>query len=150
MPKFEITDDAFRVVTGQAPPIAVPDGLPPVLPSVQDALDDAERYTRPGTLMVMRRVTAERAIAERIKMARHDLDVFISSIESSTPIRARVETGSVVERLTEGMVAFGAAAPILVLGRRGATATSGVPGAIAYRVASMTRVPVLMHKATES
>jgi hypothetical protein len=66
VPKFEITDDAFRIVTGQAPPIAVPDGLPPVLPSVQGALDDAERYTRPGTLMVMRRVTAERAIAEAL------------------------------------------------------------------------------------
>lgn len=66
MPKFEIADDAFRIIRGEVRPVAVPDGLPAVSASIQSALEETERYTRPGTLMVMRRIDADRETAEAL------------------------------------------------------------------------------------
>jgi len=66
MPRFEIADDAYRIITGQVPPVAVPDGLPVVDSSSRLALEDTERYTRPGTLMVMRRIAANRETAQAL------------------------------------------------------------------------------------
>ena len=66
MPRFEIADDAYRIITGQVPPLAVPDGLPPLHRTARLALDDTERYTRPGTLVVMRRIVADRDVAQAI------------------------------------------------------------------------------------
>ena len=64
MSTFEITEDAFRIVTGQAPPIAVPDGLPPVLPSVQ---------AHCGAATVNRKLSAVSAFYQHA--ARHGVDL---------------------------------------------------------------------------
>ena len=66
MPKFEIADDAYRIATGQVQPVAAPESLPTVDPAVQVALDTTERYTRPGTLVQMRRVVADRSTAQTL------------------------------------------------------------------------------------
>src|SRR5262245_37597309 len=66
MPRFEIADDAYRIVTGQIQPVAVPDGLPALDSSARLALDGTERYTRPGTLIVMRRLVADREAAHAL------------------------------------------------------------------------------------
>jgi nucleotide-binding universal stress UspA family protein len=92
---------------------------------------------------------AERVVGERVNLARHDLAVFLGGVDSPTAVLSRVETGSVVERLTEAAAVIGTRSPVLVLGRHGPRSHS-TPGATAYRIASMTRVPVLMHKDARS
>ena len=66
MPRFEIADDAFRIATGQVQPMAAPESLPTVDPEVRSALDTTERYTRPGTLVLMRRIDADRSTAQTL------------------------------------------------------------------------------------
>lgn len=64
MPRFEIAEDAFKIITGETRPIAVTAALPQVSAAVQGALDDSERYTRPGTLVLTRRIAADRQTAK--------------------------------------------------------------------------------------
>lgn len=93
---------------------------------------------------------AERVLAERVDLARRDLAAFLGGLHTPVSVTRQVETGSIVERLTEIAAPIGDRHPWLVLGRRSKRSTAGTPGAIAYRVASLARVPVLMHKETES
>lgn len=60
MPRFEIADDAFKIATGEVQPVAVSGALPALPAGARTALEDSERYTRPGTLLLMRRVDADR------------------------------------------------------------------------------------------
>ena len=66
MARFEIPDDAYRIVTGEVQPLAAPEPLPAVDSAVRDALDDTERYTRPGTLVMMRRISADGSTAHAL------------------------------------------------------------------------------------
>ena len=60
MPRFEIADDAFKIATGEVQPLAVSGALPALPAGARSALEDSERYTRPGTLLLMRRIDADR------------------------------------------------------------------------------------------
>jgi hypothetical protein len=66
MPSFEIPDDAYRIITGQVQPLAALESLPAVEPTVRVALDATQRYTRPGTLVPMRRMVADRSTAHAL------------------------------------------------------------------------------------
>jgi hypothetical protein len=61
------------------------------------------------------------------------------------PITLHVETGRVEERLADRVAAAGGTHPLLVLGRRLRKDRGGSPGSTAYRVLTLTRVPVLMY-----
>jgi len=64
MPTFDITEDAFKLVAGGAAP-------EPPIPALSDpartALEASERYTRAGTLIIMRRITADTAAAKELR-----------------------------------------------------------------------------------
>ena len=66
MARFEIAEDAFKIATGAVRPVAATEALPELSASARLALADSERYTRPGTLTVMRRVVADRETAQGI------------------------------------------------------------------------------------
>src|SRR5687768_3197552 len=66
MPRFEIAEDAFNIATGAVRPIVATEALPEMPASARLALADSERYTRPGTLTVMRRIVADRETARGI------------------------------------------------------------------------------------
>ncbi len=87
---------------------------------------------------------AEAATAERVELARRDLSVVAGTLSIQAPVSSRVETGLVAERLAEIAAPWGQRQPVIVLGRRSPD-RGGVPGAIAFRVLTLARVPVLMH-----
>ena len=89
---------------------------------------------------------AERVVAERVTIARRDLAAAVGGVSLKVPFVTRVERGLVVEALTAAAMPLEGRTPILILGRRCARSKAGVPGATAYRVASLARVPVLMHR----
>jgi nucleotide-binding universal stress UspA family protein len=89
---------------------------------------------------------AERAIAQRVDLARRELSRLLGALSASVPVTARVEQGNVAECLAEASVNIGSRHPLLLLGRRSSRSRDGAPGATAYRVASLGRVPVLMHE----
>lgn len=90
------------------------------------------------------RAHADKAIADRVTLARHDLARAVDAL-AAAPITARVEHGPVAERLAEAAAQVGDRHPLLILGRRSSKAREGAPGATAYRVATLSRVPVLMY-----
>ena len=65
-------------------------------------------------------------------------------------VSTRVETGPVAECIANGVRRDAGREPMLVLGRRRPRERGDVPGAIAYRVVSLARVPTLMFMATET
>jgi nucleotide-binding universal stress UspA family protein len=87
---------------------------------------------------------AERATAERVALARRDIARIVDTLQAQAPVTARVETGAVAERLAEIAAPWGDRQPIILLGKRSAD-RGGAPGAIAVRVLSAARAPVLMH-----
>ncbi|MGE0444420.1 MAG: universal stress protein [Vicinamibacterales bacterium] len=89
---------------------------------------------------------AEEVVAAQVAAARADLTRLVAQITSPVHVSTRVERGGVVEQLIEAAMPLGDRNPLLVVGRRGTRSKAGIPGAIAYRLASMTRVPVLMHR----
>lgn len=89
---------------------------------------------------------ADRVVEDRVLMAHRELARHLDAIRCQVPATARVEQGHVAEQLAAGAVAIGDRHPILVLGRRCARTREGTPGATAYRVASLARVPVLMYQ----
>lgn len=89
---------------------------------------------------------AEAATNERVDLARRELAQVAGSLPTQAPITSRVETGPIPERLSELAVPWGARQPMLVLGKRAAD-RGGAPGALAYRVLTISRAPVLMHVA---
>jgi len=87
------------------------------------------------------RTHADTARRDRIEQSRRDLERVVKGIEAIGPVRLHIETGSIPHRLAE------AASPhaMLILGRALRAHGYGPPGAIAYRVLTLARVPVLMH-----
>ena len=82
------------------------------------------------------------AIAQRVDAARRELETAVRSVHSNVPITTRVESGPVAERLADTATTLGARA-LLVLGRRTRADRKGAPGATAYRVLTISQVPVL-------
>lgn len=84
------------------------------------------------------------AVAQRVDAARRELETAVRLAGANVPITAHVETGPVAERLAETATKPGEN-PLLVLGRRTRADRKGAPGAIAYRVLTISKVPVLVH-----
>jgi nucleotide-binding universal stress UspA family protein len=68
-------------------------------------------------------------------------------LKTDVDIPLRIETGAVADRLTAAAHESGPH-PILVLGRHSRGSRRGAPGATAYRVLGLARVPVLVHGET--
>ena len=76
---------------------------------------------------------------------RKEIETALAGLKTHIDIPLRVETGSVADRLAHAAAPREGEHLILVLGRHARGSRRGVPGATAYRVLGMTRVPVLMH-----
>ena len=79
----------------------------------------------------------------RVSKARVALDAFTRELECRGPVTTRVQAGDVPQVLAEAAAPSGARRPVLVLGRL--PPGEGTPGAIAYRVLTLAKVPVLMY-----
>jgi len=88
---------------------------------------------------------ADAAIARSIDEARHELGSLIPTLGAKVPVTLRVESGPVPEGIAGAVAPSEGRHPLLVLGRRNRTSRLGAPGATAYRVLTLTRVPVLLH-----
>ena len=66
MPTFDITEDAFEIVEEQmaSGPAAPVPGLSPV---ARQVLDASEAFTQPSTQVVMRWITADRAVTKELR-----------------------------------------------------------------------------------
>lgn len=89
---------------------------------------------------------AEAATAERVDLARRDMARIAGNLQTPVAVTSRVETGSIPDRLAEIAAPWGQRQPLIMLGRRSAD-RGGAPGAIAFRVLTLARVPVMMHVA---
>jgi nucleotide-binding universal stress UspA family protein len=98
-------------------------------------------------LSVLARWTAhaDAAVADRITTATRELDTVMRAIRSPVPVHPAVLTGAVAEQLAHVAAVGEGRHPLLVLGRRTRADRQGAPGAIAYRVLTNARVPVLVH-----
>ncbi len=85
---------------------------------------------------------AEAVIRNRTEAAQSALEDVVRDIGCRVPVDAHVATGNIAEQLAEA-AGTGNRRPLLVLGRR--SPDQGTPGAIAYRVLTLARVPVLMY-----
>lgn len=92
------------------------------------------------------RAYAERVTDQRLDLARRELARLVAADTTPMPVAVRVEQGRVPEQLAAGAAPVGSRHPLLVLGRRHAKSRDGMPGATAYRVATLAGVPVLMHQ----
>jgi len=89
---------------------------------------------------------AEAATAERVDLARRDMARIAGNLQTPVAVSTRVETGSVPDRLAEVAAPWSHRQPLILLGRRSAD-RGGAPGAVAFRVLTAARVPVMMHVA---
>ncbi|MBI3046695.1 MAG: universal stress protein [Acidobacteria bacterium] len=86
---------------------------------------------------------AATALQGRLDQCRLDLERLAKGMEAAGPVRLEVASGSIPHRLAEA--AHASPHAMLVLGRALRRRGNGPPGAIAYRVLTLARVPVLMH-----
>jgi nucleotide-binding universal stress UspA family protein len=87
---------------------------------------------------------AEAAVRERTQAVRAELTSALRHLPADAPVTLHVESGRVAERLAVAVAPAAGRHPLLVLGRRTRNERGGAPGATAYRVLSMSQVPVLM------
>jgi nucleotide-binding universal stress UspA family protein len=88
---------------------------------------------------------ADTALQQHIDTARADLTAAMHDMATEHPLRLVVRTGRIADELAAAVTPAGGTHPILVLGRRTHDERGGAPGATAYRVLTMTSVPVLMY-----
>jgi nucleotide-binding universal stress UspA family protein len=93
---------------------------------------------------------AEAAVAERETVARRELETALAGASPSRHVTLRIERGQVAERLAAAAANVPGQHPILVLGRHPQGSRRGAPGATAYRVLTLARVPVLVHGLPET
>jgi nucleotide-binding universal stress UspA family protein len=86
---------------------------------------------------------AEAALRHRLDEYRCDLEHVAKSLEAIGPVRLQVVTGSIPHKLVE--VAHATPHAMIVLGRTLRPHGYGPPGAIAYRILALARVPMFMH-----
>jgi nucleotide-binding universal stress UspA family protein len=84
---------------------------------------------------------ADAALRQHVDTARADL----TAAMHDHPMRLVVRTGRIAEELAAAVIPERATHPILVLGRRTHDERGGAPGTTAYRVLTLTSVPVLMY-----
>jgi universal stress protein A len=87
---------------------------------------------------------ADAVVQEHITTARREIAAALTGVTPHHQIPLRIETGSVPERLAAATSTWPGQHPILVLGRHARGSRRGVPGATAYRVLGLTKVPVLV------
>jgi nucleotide-binding universal stress UspA family protein len=88
---------------------------------------------------------ADAAVAQRIEEARRELGGVLPMLGATVPVSLRIETGAVAEGIANSVVPTADRQPLLVLGRRNRANRLGPPGATAYRVLTLARVPVLVY-----
>lgn len=98
-------------------------------------------------VLVRWRGHATAAIRDHIEAARMRLATVAESAGCDVAVRVRIEQGSVPHQIAECTAPSDARRPMLVLGRRSPGEKGGAPGATAYRVLMLSKVPVLMYVA---
>jgi len=88
---------------------------------------------------------ADAVVAQQVCRAREEIATALRAIKTTLEVPLRIENGSVAERLAAAAFAWPGQHPILVLGRHVRGSRRGVPGATAYRVLGLAKVPVLVH-----
>jgi nucleotide-binding universal stress UspA family protein len=141
-------------LSGTGPVVAALDLTMPAIAAVRAACRLAETL---GTsveavhvvpdLPVLARWSAHagEAIRQRTEAARAELGAALHHVAANVPIALHVDTGRIEDRLAERLASAGGPHPLLVLGRRLHKDRGGSPGSTAYRVLTLTRVPVLMY-----
>jgi nucleotide-binding universal stress UspA family protein len=87
---------------------------------------------------------ADIVVTQETVKARTEIAVALAGLKTDVDIPLRIEAGSVADRLTAAAHAAGPH-PILVLGRHSRGSRRGAPGATAYRVLGLAKVPVLVY-----
>jgi nucleotide-binding universal stress UspA family protein len=146
-------------LTGTGPVVAAVDFSPASIAAAAAACQMAAAlgspvevvHVVPGLAVATRwRAQAESAIRERVGAAQKELANVARDLACAVPLTLRVETGAVPSCLADVAAPAAGRAPMLVLGRRSPESRAGAPGAIAYRVLSLAKVPVLMHVGTDA
>jgi nucleotide-binding universal stress UspA family protein len=88
---------------------------------------------------------ADASMHEQLAEARDALKKVAQAIAATVPVEIRVEVGDVPEQLGAIAASDPARHPLLVLGRRTGGSRGAAPGAIAYRVLTDARVPILVY-----
>lgn len=152
-PPQEQTDD----LAGMGPVVAAIEGSCTALGAAQAAYGLAQAlgtsmhavHVVPAMPVLERwRSHASAAVNGRAERERREIHAALAGLKPSVPIPLHVEIGPVPERLA-GAASIPGTHPILVLGRRSRARRAGAPGATAYRVLSLSRVPVLVHPPRE-
>jgi nucleotide-binding universal stress UspA family protein len=92
---------------------------------------------------------ADAIVEQQIATARKEIAAALSGVVSPVEIPLAIETGSVPERLAAAAAMWPGRHPLLVLGRHARGSRRGVPGATAYRVLALAKVPALVSCVTE-
>ena len=90
------------------------------------------------------RAHAEAVVSLGIEQARRELTGVLPLLGATVPVALRVESGPVAQSIAAAVTPTGERHPILVLGRRTRARRLGAPGTTAYRVLTLTRVPLLL------
>ena len=87
---------------------------------------------------------ADAIVEQQITTARREIAAALSGVMPPHEIPFDIETGSVAEQLAAATSRWPGRHPVLVLGRHTRGSRRGVPGATAYRVLGLAKVPVLV------
>ena len=99
------------------------------------------------TVLVRWRGHAAVAVRDLAEAARTKLAKLAESSGCDVTVQVRVTQGATAHQLAECTASSEARRPVLVLGRRSPGEKGGAPGATAYRVLMLSKVPVLMYVA---
>jgi universal stress protein A len=88
---------------------------------------------------------ADAIVEEQITTARQEITAALAGVMPHHDIPLLVESGPVAERLAAATFTWSGQHPILVLGRHARGSRRGIPGATAYRVLNLAKVPVLVY-----
>jgi hypothetical protein len=106
---------------------------------------DAVHVVRPVTALRRWQSTAHDAVCSEATRARGELARVVDALNSSVPIRLSVEIGEIAETLVSTAAGLDDRRALLVLGRRVRNDGPTAPCAIANRVLTPARVPVLIY-----
>jgi nucleotide-binding universal stress UspA family protein len=88
---------------------------------------------------------AAAGVSTAIEDARLAFERLITTLDATVPVTLHVDSGNVPLGIARAAAPEAGRQPLLVLGRRDAASRLGAPGATAYRVLTLTHVPVLLH-----
>lgn len=88
---------------------------------------------------------AHQAECREVESARRTLTTLVQGLASPVPVHLQIELGDIAEGLVNAAVTAGEGRSLLVLGRRVGGHESSAPCAIAARVLTPARVPLLLY-----